>query len=262
MKGSKPNYRPGIIFVGMETSGVLRRACQALGHETYSCDLLPSQDGGEQEVYSADGHTLGRHMTGDVFQTLVHLAATRRTPDAAVFHPDCTYLTGSAAWAFADPDYERWPGVGYHQAVLPGTLVGESRRQARRDAVLGVHRIANLRIATKIIENPVGALSTFWRKPSHIIQPYDYGDDASKKTCLWVMGMYGEEVSLLLPIDPAQRIAGRIVNGVERWANQTDSGQNRLPPRPNRWQARSDTFPGIAAMLAQVLSYRLTGAYE
>jgi hypothetical protein len=92
------------------------------------------------------------------------------------------------------------------------------------------------------IENPIGCIGTRIRPADQIIQPYEYGDDASKATCLWLKGL-----SLLRP---TARVAGRIVDGKERWANQTDSGQNRLAPSADRWKLRSTTYPGIAAAMA------------
>lgn len=88
------------------------------------------------------------------------------------------------------------------------------------------------------IENPVGYMSSYFRKPDQYIQPYEFGDDASKKTGLWLRG--------LPKLVPTERVDGRIVNGKERWANQTDSGQNRLAPGPERAKDRSVTYPGIA----------------
>lgn len=245
-------YRPGIVFIGMETSGQLRRRFQALGFETYSGDLLPSEDGGEAMAYSDDGIPLGRHLQGDVYETLDSLWASDLWPSLAVFHPTCTYLTNSAAWAFNDPDYERFPGVGYHQRVKPGTLTGKARRDERKRHLDDVRRAMALPIARKAFENPVGAISTAIRKPSQIVQPYQFGDDASKATCLWFMGKDGEDLpDMALPIDPAKRVSGRLVDGVERWANQTDSGQNRLSPGDDRWKDRSRTYPGVAdAMVA------------
>lgn len=109
-------------------------------------------------------------------------------------------------------------------------------------AVEFVLKLAEAPISQITIENPIGILSTRWRKPDQIIQPYEFGDDASKKTCLWLKGL-----PLLMP---TQRVAGRIVNGRERWANQTDSGQNKLPPSVRRAAMRSETYPGIAAGMA------------
>lgn len=78
-------------------------------------------------------------------------------------------------------------------------------------------------------------------KPQYV-QPYDFGEDASKKTGLWLRG--------LSPLVPTERVAGRIVNGKERWANQTDSGQNNLGPSDDRWKLRSYTYQGIADAMA------------
>ena len=95
-----------------------------------------------------------------------------------------------------------------------------------------------------VIENPVSCISTRIRKPDQIIQPHEYGHDASKKTCLWLKG-----VPLLQPTGP--HIAPRIVDGgAKRWANQTDSGQNNLGPSPQRATLRSKTYEGIAAAMA------------
>jgi len=233
----------------METSGEMRRRLVALGHDVISCDLLPADDGGR----------IGRHIVGDVFETLDTLYATGWWPDAAIFHPTCTYLTISAEWAYGDPNYDRYPGVGYHQRVKAGTLVGALRRAAREEAVKDVYRLRAEKIRIKVFENPIGHLSKRIGRPTQIVQPYEFGDDASKATCLWVY----EDSELLppqmwLPLDPQRRVSGRLVGGVERWANQTDAGQNRLSPGVDRWKERSRTFPGIADALAQKVSV-LTG---
>lgn len=239
----------GLVFIGMETSGELRRRFQAAGHETYSCDVLSSEDGGEEMAYN-NSLPMGRHLVGDVFETLENMWANDLWPDFAVFHPTCTYLTGSAEWAYNDPDYSRYPGVGYHQRVKPGTLTGATRRAARAAALLDVRRLMALPIKRKVIENPVGAIGTKIMPATDIVQPYEFGDDASKKTCLWLLSEDNHpQRDMIAPRDPAKRVAGRIVNGRERWANQTDSGQNRLSPGDARWKDRSRTFPGVADSL-------------
>lgn len=112
-----------------------------------------------------------------------------------------------------------------------------------------VRKLLDAPIPKIALENPIGCIGTQIRKASQIIQPYEFGDDASKRTCLWLKG-----VPLLIK-DPAQRLPGRKVlhNGktVERWANQTDSGQNKLGPSEDRWAERSVTYPGIATAMAQ-----------
>jgi hypothetical protein len=93
------------------------------------------------------------------------------------------------------------------------------------------------------IENPIGCISTRIRKPDQIVQPYEYGDDASKATCLWLKN---------LPLlRPTAYVPPRIVNGKKRWGNQTDSGQNRIGPSEDRHTVRSQTYQGIAAAMAE-----------
>lgn len=119
--------------------------------------------------------------------------------------------------------------------------------QLTEDALEFVRLLMNAPIPRIAIENPVGAISTRIRKPDQIIQPYQFGDDASKRTCLWLKG--------LPKLVPTSVVPGRVVtaNGkqVERWANQTDSGQNKLGPSEERWKLRSKTYQGIANAMAQ-----------
>jgi len=167
-------------------------------------------------------------------------AAVSRQWKGAIFFPDCTYLTRAAGWAFKDGPY--------HQKVKPGTLVGEARRKARDDAVAFVRFLSGLPIEYIAIENPRGFLTTMHRPPDQVIHPHEFGDDASKATCLWLKG--------LPRLIATKNIPPRMVNGMPRWANQTDSGQNRLSPGPNRARDRSETYPGIAdAMAVQWTDY-------
>lgn len=205
------------VLIGYASSGVGREAFRAIGHDAVSCDLLPADDASPN------------HIQGDIWD-VVH-----GNWDFAIFHPTCTYLTISAAWAFGDGPY--------HQKVKPGTLTGQARRDARDAALDEVRRLMALPFPW-VIENPIGAISTHIRRPDQIIQPYEFGDDASKATCLW----YSPGVPRL---HPTKRIPGRMVNGRERWANQTDSGQNRLSPGADRWKTRSKTYPGIALAMAE-----------
>ncbi len=244
-----------VAFVGMETSGTVRRALQARGVQAFSCDVLPSQDRGEAGQY--DGRRfMGCHIKGDVFDVLDALYGTDSWPSIGVFHPTCTYLTNSAAWAFADADFGRYPGVGYHQRVKPGTLTGAARRAARVEAVEHVYRVRALKMRVKVIENPIGHLSSQIGPATQIVQPYQFGHDASKGTCLWVY----EDGELLPPqewlaLDPFLYVPPTLrANGRRYWSNQTDTGQNRLSPSDDRWSRRSDTYPGIAAALAAKLA--------
>ena len=213
------------VLIGCEESGAVRRAFAAQGHYARSCDLLPAADG------SPD------HIQGDVLTVL------DRGFDLAIFHPVCTYLTNAAAWALCDPDYDRWPGVGYHQRVKPGTLTGAARRAAKREALDFVDALARAKIERICMENPVGAMAGHLGWPFQTVQPWQFGDDASKAT--------GLSLKNLPPLVATGNVPPRMVDGMPRWSNQTDSGQNRLSPGPNRARDRSRTFPGLAAAMAE-----------
>ena len=204
------------VLVGCEHSGAVRRAFRALGHDAYSCDLLPATDAGTQQ-----------HLQCDVLTIL------KDGWDLAIFHPDCTYLTCSAEWAYGDGPY--------HQKVKSETLVGAARRAARVEAVAFVMKLWNAPIKRIAIENPRGHLSRHLGRPQYI-QPNWFGDDASKITGLWLKN--------LPELRPTKHVAPRMVNGRPRWANQTDSGQNNLPPSEDRWALRAMTYAGIANAMA------------
>ncbi|AET42286.1 DNA methyltransferase [Ruegeria phage DSS3-P1] len=220
------------VLIGYECSGAVRRAFRRLGFDAWSCDIQASRDDSEY------------HYEGDIWAVLEEYPHW----DFAVFHPPCTYLTNSAAWAFKDPDFDKHPGVGYHQKVKPGTLTGQARRDARDASLEEVARLIDLPFP-KVIENPRGFIGTMLTPATQTIQPYEYGSDASKATCLW--NRPAREGGAVPPaLKPTYYIAPRIVGGKERWSNQTDSGQNRLSPSDNRADERSETFPGIASAMA------------
>jgi hypothetical protein len=223
------------MLVGMEFSGTIRRAMRARGIDAWSCCFLPATDN--------DPH----HIQDDVFNHL------NDSWDGAIFHPTCTYLTISAEWAYKDPDFARYPDAGYHQKLKPETLFGAARRKARETALAEFrYLLDHTGIPLVAIENPRGVVSTRICPPDQTIQPFEFGDDASKATCLWLNGWP------LLIADPARRCPGRRIEWprgsgkmIERWSNQTDSNQNRLTPTDDRWALRSKTYPGIASALAE-----------
>jgi hypothetical protein len=193
------------ILCGCEYSGKIREAFRALGHDAISCDLLPADDGSPH------------HYQGDVFDII------NEGWDLATFNPPCTYLSVSGM---------HWTTRGLRDPKLT------------EDALEFVQKLMDCNIPKWALENPISIISSRIRKPDQIIQPYEFGHDASKKTCLWLKG---------LPLlRPTQYVEPRIIDGKRRWGNQTDSGQNILAPSADRWKLRSTTFDGIAkAMAAQ-----------
>ena len=192
------------IIIACECSGIVRDAFIARGHNAISCDIKPTE-------------RPGPHIQDDIFNVIY-----KRRFDMMICFPECRYLCGS--------------GIHWNK-----------RRPERvfftRQAVDFAKRLWDAPIDMKGMENSVGILSTEIRKPDQIIQPYQFGEDASKATCLWLHN---------LPLlTPTLRVKGRIVNGRERWGNQTDSGQNKLPPSAHRSADRARTYQGIANAMAE-----------
>lgn len=215
------------VLIGYSACPLTRAAFEAQGHDVWTCDLLPARD-----------NSLN-HLQGDIWQV-----ALNQEWDFAVLHPMCTYLTVSAAWAYGDGPY--------HQKVKPGTLVGAARRAARDEALENFRRLLELPFPVAI-ENPGASfVAKAIRRPDQIIHPHQFGDDASKATGFWL----SEGVPLL---EPTAQVKPRMVDGRPRWANQTDSGQNKLSPSANRWLERSATYPGIASAMGDQWGRWLNG---
>ena len=118
------------------------------------------------------------------------------------------------------------------------------RAEKTVEALNFVRRLLACSIPRKALENPAGKIGTAIRQADQYIHPYEFGHDASKRTGLWL-----ENLPPLVK-DPAKKVEGRLVNGKLRWANQTDSGQNRLGPSADRWKIRAETYSGIALAMA------------
>lgn len=192
-----------LVLVGCEESQAVTKAFRALGHEAYSCDLKPCS-GGHPEW----------HLQMDVFE-----AIELKEWDIGIFFPDCTYLTVSANKWFKD-----------QPPRASGTLVGQARRDAREEAIKFFMALYNCKIPKVAMENPIGVMSSRFRKPDKVLQPWMFGHGETKATCIWVRGL-----------DPL--FATKIVSGREqRIAN--------LPPSADRAELRSKTFTGIAEAMA------------
>ena len=205
------------VLVACENSEVVREAFKKLGHSVMSCDLL-------------DSTIKGDHYKGDVFDLNLE------SFDLLIAHPPCTYLTVSAEWAYKEREQ-------INKKLSSDKLYGDERKKARKKALSFFIKVANAPVEKIAIENPVGVVSTEYRKPDQYIQPYQFGHNASKKTGLWL-----KNLPLLVPTN---FISPRIINGKPRWDNQTDSGQNKLPPSKDRSKIRSITYSGIAEAMAK-----------
>ena len=179
------------VLIACEYSGRVRDAFIRGGHEAMSCDLLPTD-------------APGPHYQGDVFDVIDY------PWDMMIAHPPCTHLavSGSRHFEAKRMDGRQQAGVSFFMALY--------RRAVH------IPRIA--------IENPVCIMSSMWRKPDQIIQPWQFGHGETKATCLWLKG--------LPPLKPTDVVEGR------------EARIYRLPPTAGRWKIRSETYSGIAQAMA------------
>lgn len=188
------------VLVACEFSGTVRDAFIAKGHDAMSCDLLPTE-------------SPGPHYQGDVMDVI------NNGWDLMVAHPPCTYLTVSANKWYKDQPQRN-----------SGALVGADRRYAREMAIKFVLVLYNSNVKKIAIENPIGCLSTRWRKPDQVLQPWMFGHGETKATCLWLKGL-------------PNLTQTKIVDGrVQRL--------HLLPKTKDRWKLRSKTYQGIADAMA------------
>ena len=190
------------VLIACEYSGTVRDAFIARGHDAMSCDILPSD-------------RPGPHYQGDIVDVLHY-----DSWDMMIAHPPCTHLAVSGAKHFA-----------------------AKQADGRQAAALEfVQLLMGAPIPRICIENPVSIISTRIRKPDQIIQPWQFGHEATKTTCLWLKGL-----PPLVPTD----IVGKGARHVTKSGKSLPVWYN-LPPSPMRWKIRSATFQGIAdAMAAQ-----------
>ena len=188
------------VLIACEFSGIVREAFKAKGHDAWSCDLLPTE-------------IPGQHIQGDVLEIL------DQGWDMMIAHPPCTYLTVSAnKWLKDQPERKS------------GALVGAKRRKAREGAIRFFMELYNAPINRIAVENPIGCMSSVFRKPDQVLQPWMFGHGETKATCLWLKN--------LPKLTPTCIVEGR------------EQKLHYLPPSPNRAMLRSITYQGIADAFA------------
>lgn len=194
------------ILIACEESQEVATAFRKLGFEAYSCDIKPCS-GGHPEY----------HIQGDVIPLL------SQHWDLIIAHPPCTYLAVCGNRWFKG-NAERW--------------------EKRLEAFAFFMKFVTNENPRIVIENPIGVASTYYRKPDQIIEPWQFGDEASKKTCLWLKGVS--------PLKPTKIVGkGEIVKfesgrQMPKWYCDAYG----LPPE-ERSAIRSKTFPGIAEAMAR-----------
>jgi hypothetical protein len=192
------------VLVACEFSGVVREAFKAKGHDAWSCDLLRSD-------IPSDHHIIGdiRYVLGPEW-------------DLLIAHPPCTYLTVAAN--------------GWHRKFFS---IRQPKREEAADFFMYLY---NYPIYKVCVENPIGVMSSLFRKPDQIIQPWQYGHDTRKATCLWLKG--------LPKLVPTNIVSPETVKGTSPKGKKYYS-MNWLPQSDERWKIRSRTFQGVADAMAE-----------
>jgi hypothetical protein len=244
------------ILIACESSGTVREAFRKLGHDAWSCDLLPADDGSPYHFQQDCLRVIrGGRIVADrspcplwpAFVTGANCATNGDQMDAmdprtqewcpypaddvsaaflwdlVIAHPPCTHLASAGAKHFAAKraDGRQQQGIDLFMAI-----VSECQGFARRWAV----------------ENPIGIMSRVYRKPDQIIQPYWFGDSARKSTCLWLGN--------LRPLTPTN-VVDQGEDHITKSGRKLPKWYNIPPSNPDRWKIRSKTFQGIADAMAQ-----------
>ena len=200
------------VLVACEESQAVCKEFRKLGHEAYSCDIVPCS-GGHPEW----------HLQQDVLPLL------KEKWDMIIAFPPCTYLTVTG---------NRWFNIDrYGEKAI-------QRHKDRKDAIDFFMTFANADCEKIAIENPVGIMSSEWRKPNQIINPWQFGDAFEKKTCPWLKGLPELKPTNIVEIPPRKRFdSGKSMPSwyAEAWHL----------PKEERAKLRSKTFPGIARAMAE-----------
>ena len=205
------------VLIACEESQAVTKAFRALGHEAYSCDILPCS-GGHKEW----------HLQGDVFNYI------NQGWDLMIAHPPCTYLSVSGARHLYNKD--KTPNV--------------ERYKNQAEALNFVQRLMDVDIPRIAIENPISVISSHIRKPDQIIQPYWFGDSASKSTCLWLKNLPKLIPTNMVDKGEFKEWTDKKSGKVKRQALWYYQALQQAKNSAERRTLRSKTFKGIAEAMA------------
>jgi hypothetical protein len=201
------------VLVACEESQTITKEFRTLGYEAYSCDILPCS-GGHPEW----------HIQGDAITE-----AYSGKYNLMIAHPPCTYLAVSGA---------RWM---YNK----DGSINQDRFEKQKEALFFVKQLLDAPIKHIAVENPVSVISSQIRKPDDIIQPWQFGDKATKTTCLWTKNL--PKLSPTNIVDKGERIVFKSGKSHPKW--YADVLEKAKTPKERR-TLRSKTFQGIAKAIA------------
>lgn len=213
------------ILIACEESQAITIEMRALGHRCFSCDIIECSGGHPEWHIQGDCIPL---LNGNC--TFVTADGVEHSIDGKwdliIGHPPCTYLTVTG---------NRWFNIEkYGEKAI-------QRHKDREAAIEFFMKIANADCDKIAIENPVGVMSTSWRRPDQIIQPYHFGDPFEKKTCLWLKGLPPLQHTNVVEPPPRQQLKSG--KSLPEWYSNA--------PKAERARLRSKTFPGIAKAIAE-----------
>ena len=205
------------ILIACEESQAVTKEFRALGHEAFSCDILPCS-GGHPEW----------HYQQDVFQVI------NQGWDLMIAHPPCTYLSVSGARHLYNKD--KTPNI--------------ARYKNQAEALNFVQRLMDVDIQRIAIENPISVISSHIRKPDQIIQPYWFGDSASKSTCIWLKNLPKLIPTNMVDKGEFKEWIDKKSGKVKRQALWYYQALQQAKNSAERRTLRSKTFKGIAEAMA------------
>lgn len=216
------------VLIACEESQRVCSSFRELGHEAYSCDTLKCS--GEHPEWHINNDVIPLLNGKCAFHTQdgkMHKIDT--TWDLIIAHPPCTYLTVTG---------NRWYDIEKYGDKA------QQRYKDRDDAINFFMEIANADCERIAIENPVGIMSSVWRKPDQVVQPYYFGDAFEKRTCLWTKGLPRLEPTNI--VKPQERVKYDSGKSMPKWY----ADLWRLP-KDERSRLRSQTFEGFAKAMAE-----------
>lgn len=227
------------VLIACEESQRVCSEFRDLGHNAYSCDILKCSGGHPEWHFNQDVLEVIRN-NGGTLET-GEIKFIEGTWDLMIAHPPCTYLAVSGARWYYHPDDKELPV----EQRRPHPRFPD-RKQDREDGATFFMSLANADIPYIAIENPVGIMNTRFRKPDQIVQPYHFGDSASKKTCLWLKNL--PPLKYTNVVDSGEYIQFESGKRIAKWYSD---GLTKTKTSEERRTWRSKTFPGFAKAIAE-----------
>ena len=227
------------ILVACEESQAVTKQLRKLGHNAYSCDLLPCSGGHPEWHFNMDVFKV-ISAKGGIVQNGKKISL-RRNWDMMIAHPPCTYLAVSGAQWYYHPEDKHLPVSDRRpHPKYP------NRSKDKDEAISFFMALANSPIEKIAIENPIGIISSVWRKPDQVVHPFMFGDEARKTTCLWL-----KNLPLLVPtkiVGEGERIYFKSGKSQPKWYSDAFV---KAKSHEERRTLRSKTFPGMAKAMAK-----------